>query len=56
MPTDASPRREDERPAAPMRPGGPEPGELWEDYRAFKAAGLLSEWRRKWRAYLPEPP
>ncbi len=27
--------------------------EMWADYRAFKAAGLLSEWRRKWAAYLP---
>ena len=23
------------------------------DYRIFKAAGLLNEWRRKWAAYLP---
>lgn len=22
--------------------------EMWKDYRAFKAAGLLSEWRKKW--------
>jgi hypothetical protein len=29
--------------------------EMAEDYRIFKAAGLLSEWRRKWAAYLPEP-
>ena len=27
--------------------------EMWEDYRIFKAAGLLHEWRRKWAAYLP---
>ena len=26
--------------------------EMWEDYRVFKAAGLLKEWRRKWAAYL----
>jgi hypothetical protein len=26
--------------------------EMWADYRVFKAAGLLSEWRRKWAAYL----
>jgi hypothetical protein len=25
------------------------------DYRAFKAVGLLHEWRKKWAAYLPEP-
>jgi hypothetical protein len=29
--------------------------EKWEDYRAFRAMGLLKEWRRKWAAYLPEP-
>jgi hypothetical protein len=29
--------------------------EMWKDYRAFKAAGMLSEWRKKWAAYLPEP-
>jgi hypothetical protein len=28
---------------------------MWEDYRAFKAAGLLKEWRRKWAAYMPNP-
>jgi hypothetical protein len=27
--------------------------EMWEDYRIFKAAGLLHEWRKKWAAYLP---
>jgi len=27
--------------------------EMWEDYRIFKAAVLLSEWRKKWAAYLP---
>jgi hypothetical protein len=25
--------------------------EMWKD-RAFKAAGMLKEWRRKWAAYL----
>ena len=29
--------------------------EMWTDYRIFKAAGLLHEWRNKWAAYLPEP-
>jgi hypothetical protein len=28
---------------------------MWEDYRAFKAAGLLHEWRIKWAAYSPTP-
>lgn len=27
--------------------------EMWEDYLAYRAAGLLREWRRKWKAYLP---
>jgi hypothetical protein len=27
--------------------------EMWKDYRMFKAAVLLNEWRRKWAAYLP---
>jgi hypothetical protein len=27
--------------------------EMWADYMAFKAAGLLNEWHRKWAAYLP---
>jgi hypothetical protein len=27
--------------------------EIWKDYRAFKAARVLNEWRRKWAAYLP---
>lgn len=27
--------------------------EMWRDYRIFKAAGLLSEWRKKWGAILP---
>lgn len=27
--------------------------EMWEDYRIFKAAGLLAEWREKWAWYLP---
>jgi hypothetical protein len=29
--------------------------EIWKDYRVFKAAGLLDEWRKKWAAYLPQP-
>jgi hypothetical protein len=29
--------------------------EMARDYRIFKAAGLLHEWRIKWAAYLPEP-
>jgi hypothetical protein len=29
--------------------------EMWEDYRIFKEERLLSEWRKKWAAYLPEP-
>lgn len=29
--------------------------EMAKDYRIFKAAGLLSKWRRKWAAYLPTP-
>jgi hypothetical protein len=28
---------------------------MWEDYRIFKAVGMLREWPRKWAAYLPEP-
>ena len=27
-------------------------GEMWEDYRVFKAAGLLAAWRMKWGAHL----
>ena len=37
-----------------VRPGNM-PAEMAKDYRIFKAAGLLAEWRRKWAAYLPEP-
>jgi hypothetical protein len=29
--------------------------EMAADYRIFKAAGLLSEWRIKWAAHLPTP-
>lgn len=29
--------------------------EMWEDYRAFKAAGLLHKWREKWAGYLVVP-
>ena len=35
-----------------MRPSNRLTAEIWADYRAFKAAGLLKEWRRKWAAYL----
>ncbi len=27
--------------------------EMWKDYKIFKAAGLLKEWREKWAGYLP---
>jgi hypothetical protein len=27
-------------------------GEMWEDYRVFKAAGMLAAWRMKWGAHL----
>ena len=37
----------------PMRPINRLTAEMWEDYRIFKAAGLLKEWRKKWAAYLP---
>jgi hypothetical protein len=39
----------------PIRPINRMTAEMWKDYRIFKAAGLLSEWRKKWAAYLPEP-
>jgi len=42
--------------AKPLSPINRMTAEMWEDYRIFKGAGLLSEWRRKWAAYLPEPP
>ena len=38
--------------AAPIRPMNRMTAEMWKDYRIFKAAGLLNEWRRKWAAYL----
>jgi hypothetical protein len=41
-------------PAKPIRPPNSLTAEMWEDYRIFKAAGLLKEWRRKWAAYLPD--
>jgi hypothetical protein len=41
--------------ARPFRRIDPISAEMWEDYRIFKGAGLLSEWRRKWVEYLPEP-
>jgi len=28
--------------------------EMWKDYRAFEAAGMLAGWRTKWAAYLPQ--
>jgi len=39
--------------AQPIRPINRMTAEMWEDYRIFKAAGLLKVWRRKWAAYLP---
>jgi hypothetical protein len=51
------PRRVLPRPKSHPPPIQAEPirltAEMWADYRAFKAAGLLHEWRRKWAAYLP---
>jgi hypothetical protein len=41
-------------PVRPIRPLNSLAAEMWEDYRIFKAAGLLKEWRRKWAAYLPD--
>lgn len=29
--------------------------EMWEDYRVFKAAGLLHKWREKWAGSLAIP-
>jgi len=37
----------------PIRPINRFTDEMWEDYRIFKTAGLLKEWRRKWAAYQP---
>jgi hypothetical protein len=28
---------------------------MWEEYRTFKAAGMLAEWRRRWALYLAIP-
>ena len=53
----------------PLRPGreaAPDPPTLptavilktdpmWREYRTFKAAGLLAEWRRRWAYYLVRP-
>jgi len=39
--------------AKPLRPINRLTAEMWWDYRAFKAAGMLREWRSKWAAYLP---
>ena len=41
--------------AKPLRPLDRISAEMWEDYRTFKAAGMLRELHRKWAAYLPEP-
>jgi hypothetical protein len=38
----------------PLRPIKSLRAEMWEDYRAFKAAGMLAAWRKKWAAYLPK--
>jgi len=32
-----------------------ETAEMWKEYRIFKAAGLLAEWRKRWAWYLPAP-
>ncbi len=40
--------------AKPVRPVSMS-AEMPKDYRIFKTKGLLSEWRRKLAAYLPEP-
>lgn len=37
----------------PTRPIIRMTAEIWEDYKVFKAAGLLKEWLKKWAAYLP---
>lgn len=39
-------------PLTSFRPWQPDIAEMWKDYRVFKAAGLLSEWRKKWAYYL----
>lgn len=43
----------------PLRPDVIRPqsdlAEMWKDYSVFKAAGLLSEWRKKWAGYLVMP-
>jgi hypothetical protein len=38
-------------PVVPIRKIDP----MWEEYRIFKAAGLLVEWRRRWAYYLVRP-
>jgi hypothetical protein len=40
--------------AKPVRPISMN-AEMAKDYRIFRAAGLLHEWRIKWAAYLPTP-
>ena len=34
---------------------GAQPDPMWDEYRTFKAAGLLAEWRRRWACYLVRP-
>lgn len=47
---------EDIRPP-PLRPCGALTGHAaaMEEYRHFKAAGMLSEWRARWKSVLPQP-
>lgn len=40
--------------SAPVRPNT-DIVEMWKDYRAFKAAGMLAQWREKWAWYLAAP-
>ena len=41
-------------PSLPPAPGA-QPDPMWDEYRTFKAAGLLAEWRRRWACYLVRP-
>jgi len=59
--TSSTPRRIMAQESAPP-PLNPEPirprsetAEMMMEYRIFKGAGLLSEWRKRWAWYLPEP-
>lgn len=48
-------KKQKETPAVfPIRPRSAT-AEMWEDYRVFKAAGLLHKWREKWAGYLAIP-